>query len=269
MNTHDNDMDQLFRQKLDDFEVEPSANVWAGISAELGNAPKRRSIVPMLRIAAGVAVIISAGLFFLPKKQVGVQPINGHKLAVKPIVKPASVQPAPSQAPTQIPSVNMAVAVQHVAITRPHHSLGTVNRAIAQVPVAGNVPLQPVVAPVQVDPVVNTQAAMIAATTSTNTSTVNNPTMPVASTQIIEKTKDLAPILSTQPANTAVMASVGQVDSDSKPAKKRKFSLGKVLNAAVGLVDKRQDKLIEFSDTDEGEAITGINIGILKVKKVE
>ena len=54
-----------------------------------------------------------------------------------------------------------------------------------------------------------------------------------------------------------------------KPVKKHRIrSLGDVLNVVIAAVDKREDKFIEFSNTDEDDAtITGLNLGIIKVKK--
>jgi hypothetical protein len=53
------------------------------------------------------------------------------------------------------------------------------------------------------------------------------------------------------------------------PAKKHKIrSLGDVFNVMIAAVDKRKDKIIEFSNTDGDDAtITGVNLGIIKVKK--
>jgi hypothetical protein len=40
------------------------------------------------------------------------------------------------------------------------------------------------------------------------------------------------------------------------------------LNVVIAAVDKRKDKVIEFSNTDGDESsITGINLGIIKIKK--
>jgi len=266
MNMHDNDIDKLFRSKLNDFEVEPSANVWAGISTELGNAPKRKSIVPMLRIAAGIAVIISAGLFFLPKKQVVIESTKGPKLAINRGTKPAAVHSTQLQVPVQTPAVNVNPQVRQMAsVPAVKHNMVAVNNTTVQTPANGGVPQQPMVDPVKIDPAVNTQTiANVTTNSNTNKAVVPDPTTP-----IVDHPTDNAPIFNTAKPAVVIAALPANDDNKQEPAKKRRFSLGKVLNAVVGAVDKRQDKLIEFADSDEGETITGINIGILKVKKVE
>jgi hypothetical protein len=46
--------------------------------------------------------------------------------------------------------------------------------------------------------------------------------------------------------------------------------LGGLINALIAKVDRRQDKLIEFSDSDDDDAesnVTGLNLGLIKIKK--
>jgi hypothetical protein len=55
------------------------------------------------------------------------------------------------------------------------------------------------------------------------------------------------------------------------PVKKRGIhSLGSLINTIVAKIDKREDKLIEFTDNEDDDSestITGINLGIIKKKK--
>ena len=69
MNMQDKEFDDLFRSKLDNFELEPSAQVWQNIDNELSGR-KRRSIFPILSIAASVLILLTAGILFIPKKGV-------------------------------------------------------------------------------------------------------------------------------------------------------------------------------------------------------
>jgi hypothetical protein len=45
--------------------------------------------------------------------------------------------------------------------------------------------------------------------------------------------------------------------------------LGGIINTIVAAVDKRDDKLIEFTDNDDddGSRVTAVNLGIFKIKK--
>ena len=67
---------------------------------------------------------------------------------------------------------------------------------------------------------------------------------------------------------------IAQVPIKDKPAQQPKKhgirNFGDIVNLVVAKVDKRKDKVIEFSDDDEdGSSITGINLGVIKVKKGE
>src|ERR1700755_697527 len=93
MNMQDKEFDDLFRSRLDDLEVEPSAQVWAGIDATL-DGKKRRSIIPMLSIAASIVVLIVAAILFIPKSETikpGKKPVKGYvetNHVIQPITKP-------------------------------------------------------------------------------------------------------------------------------------------------------------------------------------
>jgi len=56
---------------------------------------------------------------------------------------------------------------------------------------------------------------------------------------------------------------------DKAAGKKRGISgLGGLINAIVAKVDKREDKLVEFTESnDDGALLSGVNLGLLKIKK--
>jgi hypothetical protein len=257
MNMQDNEMDQLFRSKLDSYEVEPSAKVWANISNELGGPAKRKSIVPMLRIAASVVVVVSAGLFLLNKKQDNVEPTDGKKQAV--VIKPVNpVHPGvptqavdPGRSVTTAQPVNTGAQVRSVINAPVKQELTEVNhKAITP----GN---NTTVDPGQSKIPVNQPPVLIAANT---TDTHAMPDGPISIKTDISTDNSKGSVLA---INNPTVAGDIQI-----PAKKRKATgLGGFLNKVIAAVDKRDDKIIEFTDTDEGEAITGINLGIIKVKK--
>ena len=59
MNMQDKEFDDLFRSKLDDFEMEPTAQVWINIDAEMDGKKRKRSVFFSLRIAASVILLLS------------------------------------------------------------------------------------------------------------------------------------------------------------------------------------------------------------------
>ncbi|CAF1641177.1 unnamed protein product, partial [Didymodactylos carnosus] len=158
------------------------------------------------------------------------------------VVKPdVTVQVKPG---TVTPPVNAATQVQQTIATQPKETIAAVQHttvktpeAVKQDPTAGQE--QPAT---KVD---NTQ--LIAAEVKPK---VNTPTMPEGPIAI--KTAEI-----TDKPVEKVYANVPQEDAatTATPAKKRKIrGLGGLINAAVGLVDKREDKIIEFTDTEEGDS---------------
>lgn len=259
MNMQDKEMDQLFRTKLDNYEIEPSANVWANISNELNQPAQRKSFVPLLRIAASILVLVSAGLFFLPKKQVVTNPPKGNRLAQTPIVKPATpVQPGVNQQTTNpVAPVQPVQPKQQIAAVS-HHTTVQQPAAISPKPEVDMVP--------QVNPANSQQ--LIAAVDNNKTAGTNHamPEGPIKLTPAED-----TPGFITKPANAITASNTPDAGNDEQPpVKKRKaHGLGGFLNKVIAAVDKRDDKIIEFTDTDEGDSVTGINLGILKMKKVK
>lgn len=73
-------------------------------------------------------------------------------------------------------------------------------------------------------------------------------------------------ILIKQPEKAQVLATV---NTTGKAKHKRIRSIGDVVNLVMAKVDKREDKLIQFTDSDDGDEsnVTGINLGIINLKK--
>ena len=266
MNMHDNDIDALFRSKLDGLEAEPSARVWDNISTELhGAGNRRKGFVPLLRIAGSIAVLIAAGLFFLPrnKKVYQAQPIK-NRLVKTTIVKPAVNTPSTVQQPA-----DTATQVQQAAgVSQQPQQLAAVHQAKTRPMIVKTAAKQPAVIPnpVASSTVADNQQALMAAVQ--NKVNVTKPVVP--DTQISPKIIDAEPVTDSKPASVLAAANITDGENDTKPAPAKKHKargFGGILNAMIGVVDKRQDKIIEFTDTDEGDTITGINLGIVKIKK--
>lgn len=268
MNMHDNDIDALFRSKLDELEVEPSAKVWGNISQELHGDKRRKTLIPILRIAASVAVLIAAGLFFLPKHQKAgqTQPVN--RVAKNNPVKTPVAVPQTTAIP-QANTVNTTAQVVQAVISQTQQQLGTVPKVKVRQATnsAVNVTQQPVINPDKTDAIANAQPATVLAAV-TNKIIVTKPVVPDAQTSLKPESATLDVI--TQPATVLAAANIPDDNSNkpASPAKKHKArGFGGILNAMIGVVDKREDKIIEFTDTDEGDTVTGINLGIVKIKK--
>jgi len=263
MEMQDNEFDKLFRSKLDNLEVEPSADVWKGITTELASGQRKRYLFALLSIAASVLILATAGILFIPHSV----KINSPKTVQQVITKTklpdanatkSRLNQASSTTTAKACMNDMSIASGRKIIQHPDKSPGSpddkgliTNTAEFGKPVKTDnqaaLAATPQKQPETVKPVLTDDNAELTAkqTIDEPTALINKPVLPAAQLAIVNK-QDATPL---------------------KP-KHKIHSLGDFLNVVVAAVDKRRDKIIEFSDTDDDEStITGINLGVVKLKK--
>jgi hypothetical protein len=261
MDMQDKELDRLFQQKLDNLEIQPSAGVWQGISSELNADKRKRTLLPLMSAAAGIVLLITAGILFIPKQPLKnngqhhpITEITKTHESVKPPVA-VKIEPVVLPAPTQnkVPVNPVIAPVNNIA--RVNKTKSNLTQSIQQ-PV---VTAQPPVAAHADEPLLANAPAVdyhVVKTDAPDTATRISPKLTIINS---EKTQ---PVLIAQtPAQSG--------PATAKPVKKHRIrSLGDVFNVVIAAVDKRKDKVIEFSNTDEDDAtITGLNLGFIKVKK--
>jgi hypothetical protein len=263
MKTQDKEFDDLFRAKLDGFEMEPHAQVWENIEAELTGKKDKKSIFPMLRIAASIIILVTAGILFIPKKK-AVKPGRPDKnnVAVNQ-VKSSGVKPVDNtRVITPVTKGEPAVKVQ-----------GPVNR------IAGIRHTKKTVAPAtqntqDIQQIAKAKAVKadeqpILAAVSTKADETEQPITLAAETPVTIKQDDTheMPGVQSQP----ILASTPTPASKTvKPVVKKHGirNFGDLVNLVVARVDKRKDKVIEFTDTDDDQTtITGVHFGAIRIKK--
>ena len=260
MNMQDKEFDDLFRSKLGDFEVQPSAEVWQNIDAEL-SGKKKKSIFPILSIAASVLILLIAGVLFIPKKGVVKHNKPDSNLVVK--VNPSMVKPENNAKSANLSEKNQAqLAVVETPVktstqvNRPKIKVNTVEQKEQRSPsIIKSVKSedQPLMAStgsqrqdetIKQGPIELTEVTTATVKQIDDNSAINLPAQPV--------------LASNQPAKT------------TKPVIKKHGirNFGDIVNLVVAKVDKRKDKLIQFSDTDDDESVvSAVHLGALKIKK--
>lgn len=254
MEMQDNEFDQLFNSKLNDFEIEPSAEVWQKVNRELNGKKAKRSIMPYLSIAASVMVLASVSLWFFNQKQQKAQ----HPVKLVKRVKPFKPQTDVNQSTARADISEEQLKQGIVARVKIRTGSGSKRRQVTEqtpqetiiaLPEAKDQKPEPVLAVVPVQKVPVLQPAVPANDVPLSTGLLAN-----NSVEYIEKPID----------------SGKDAPATEKPLmKKRAHGLGGLINTIIAAVDKREDKLIEFTDAnnDEGSRVTGVNLGILKIKK--
>jgi hypothetical protein len=261
MNMQDKEFDDLFRSKLGDFEAQPSAQVWQNIDAELAGK-RKKSIFPILSIAASVLILLTAGILFIPKKGVVKHKKQDTNVIAKvnpSVIKPGNAEPVnPSEkqqeqlAAVETPVKNTTKVNQPKIKINAVEQKEQVSTSIAKIEIVKHEDQSLIASagiPKQVDVVKQDPIELTEATSAENKETVDNSAISLPAQPVLA---------SNQPAKTV------------KPvAKKRGIrSFGDIVNLVVAKVDKRKDKLIQFSDSDDdGSVITAVHLGALKIKR--
>ena len=258
MDMQDKELDRLFQQKLDDLEIQPSAHVWQGINAE-SNAGRRKGILlPLLSAAAGVILLITAGILFIPKQR---GKHNDHPTEIvkthQPVTQPVAVTVKPVVRPTT--AQNKVPANPVIA---PVNTIAHVNKTKSNLTPSVSQPVNPIPSPVTA----HTDEPLLA-----NAPAADYPVVNAAAPDTAARISPKSTIIASGNTQPVLIAQVSPhaVPAIAKSVKKHRIrSLGDIFNVVIAAVDKRKDKVIEFSNTDEDDAtITGLNLGFIKVKK--
>jgi len=250
----DKEFDQLFKDKFDDAQIEPSVNLWANIEAEL--KPKRKRVFPVYWMAAAmVAATLTAALLVFNKEE-KVQ-LQGRTADV---TKPA-VSGREKEKSVDAPVDQIKPLAQHSALVEKGILVSTS-------PARGSVVTD----------------AKKAAQTPDQHALKNNlgvmqPNQVIAhlttkSPTVKESAAEL-PKAKVDPAEVIVMASADvpavtgdEVMNENDMADKRGIrNMGDLINFVVDKVDKREDKLIRFDTDDDNSSLIGINIGMIRFSK--
>lgn len=254
----DKEFDDLFHSKLRNFEVQPSAEVWQSVDAELKG--KKSNVFLMLSIAATVLILLTAGILFIPEKGTVEHNKRDSKIVAKE--KPLVVKSGNNQTvikldkkPEQL--VDIETPLKHTTKVNQSGKKGDiVQRKQASQPIA------------EPETVNANEPPLIAATGTKKPDEVvtQEPIELTDASMTVKKAADNSAInLPSQPA-----LALTQSAKTVKPVLKKHgiHSFGDIVNIVIAKVDKRKDKLIQFSDSDDDESvISAVHLGALKIKR--
>lgn len=237
----DKDIDKLFQERFEAFETVPANLVWDKISVELSEDKSKRRINPTIwKAAASFLIFLSAALWFYRPQEV----IKLHGSSDETVQRIGN--PEPIIATTKSAAKVSQVVVTPVKIIPPnkqklgipaHLKHGEVFLSSQKVESA--VKSSTSNRPITVDMIEPVQIETIYASSPENVPNIAmNTKLDFVESQLIE--------------------------SDSPKIKIK--SIGSLVNFVIAKVDHREDKIIEFADSDEGSEVSGINLGVLKFK---
>lgn len=253
----DKELDKLFQQRFGDLEIEPSAAVWEKITGTMDQKKRRSAFPSFWMAAASIVVLISAGLlYFRPQEVIKLQ--GSTEMAQN--IDENSSRPELNEAP--VSTEEPLNGTQKEESDLPDY--GLVNTSETKPGEYSLVQKTPVTEPEVKAPAA--EPVVIASEPVKKVSQVQ-PKKPVKVPN--RYSGDQSALDVTQPDMMAIADfSEDEVDSDESEVRgQRKIrSIGSLVNFVIAKVDKREDKLIEFKDSDEGSEVSGINLGLVKIK---
>ncbi|MDB4918582.1 hypothetical protein [Mucilaginibacter sp.] len=244
----DKEIDQLFRSEFENFEVEPSQQVWGNITDKLNANKYKKALFPYLSIAASILVMVAIGLYFIPQVKVNTK-------------KPVQILAVKNNSEPKV----IIAPVKDNNLLKPSEKVASVTK-VNKVYKGSIIGIDKETKPVEIT---NKPTEQIAAVVERNNE-ILKPTVPDVETPLSIKTQITEDVPITKP--NALVAQVPQAKIiAATPAKKHRInSLGDLINVVVSKVDKRKDKIIEFTNTEDDEStISGLNLGVIKIKKQE
>lgn len=230
-NIQDKEFDQLFRDRFDGAETEPSANLWENIGTQLGNKPKR--VFPVYWLAAALcAAAVTAGLLFRqPEKRQAIVSV------AQTVVR-------------EHRSANKAVTVIKEKPSVP------VYVASARIPSAS---AKPIALDIK-DETKKDLAAMQPLTLIVH---------PENRTVSVKQKKEELPEPAKETPEELMLASTAADKDDHEASEKHRGirNIGDLVNYVVNKLDKREEKMLKFETNDDESTLIGINIGMIRYNR--
>lgn len=236
----DEELDEIFRRKLESYEDTPSAKTWANISNELRVSDQGRGRTNRIWMAAAsLILLISMGLLLIPKKP----PVRLQATQVwEPEAEQRNEQPKViAVRPRESKSVVFLQRLASIRIESDKHADDYKARGKA---ISENI---------------------------THLSRIQQTELQTTSPTAVVKQEDTPQMLVDErvkvqmPVSEPVLALAEPEHEDAAVNKGKIKSLGDIVNFVVRQVDPRKEKIIEFTNHDEGSSVSSINLGLLKI----
>lgn len=236
----DKEFDQLFKDRFEDAEVQPSADIWGSIAEKL--EPQRRRRLPVYWWSAAAVILVTVGIGLLKPKtgeKIRLQSkgeIAGAEVILKDTVSlPADQALISSVAAEDQDTMNVSTPL---VIAPRYDAAEEKNNLFA-------------VQPNPVDSRPDTKKPE-----------------PVALGNAEQKDKTIV-------ADEVMIARADlPVNNDTEMATEASFqehkgirNVGDLVNFVVNKVDKRENKIVQFDTDDDNSSLISLNLGIIKFSK--
>jgi len=254
----DKEFDQLFKDRFEEAEITPSADLWNNINEKLTVKPKRIFPVYWIAIAAAITAAVTFGLLFHKTEKVQLTNTAAITSAAKTDEPIASKNEA-AQENDVLPSADLKESFHtaNVKVLPAGITKRTENKAKAENYVADQF---------------NAKKDLMAMQPSQHVSHLDTKEATLKQEKINFQIAHPVPAEEIMIANADVSPSVDKQESkdeaviESKQQESKGIrNIGDLVNYVVDKVDKREEKFIKFkTDEDDNSSIVGLNIGMFK-----
>lgn len=247
----DKDFDAFFKSSFEDFEVTPATDSWAKVSKKI-DKPTRKKFSLFWMAAASIVIVLGIGvsLYTKPTEVIKLHP-DGEKEMM------ANVTQEEKAVVGTVPVVSETIAKP---LQKPVKNIAKNSKTITESKLAKKTVIEiqkPVDEPVETDLELVKNVKPLRAKLATER---------LLEQEEINKLKASA---TTDLANNNNQ-NLAEIESITEfPTRRARISsMGDLVNFVVAKVDKREEKIIKMSKTEESDnEITGINLGLFKFRK--
>jgi hypothetical protein len=243
----DKELDKLFQRGFEEAEFQPSEKVWGKIAAKMdGESTVRKPLPVFWMAAASVVVLIGATMWF--KQPVEVIRLQGAPQQMVQDARESDVQIVAPEAPIIEPEQTIIKGFDFSKLTASEpNSLNTPGEVTLPERIVEEAP----------------RHELIAVNQSRKSPELAQGGKEVS---VPRYSGDQSQLDVTQP-DLIASADLPEEDvpSESTPLKRVRGIAG-IINMVISKVDHREDKIIEFKDGEEGSEVSGINLGLIRLK---
>lgn len=242
----DKDFDQLFKDRFEDAEIQPSAGLWSNINKEIAPQKKRTSPIRWMA-AASVVVTLSLLLFFNKAEKIQ---LHGKAAIASTYTEP--LVPIVEDSKDPIRKSDSAVKATEPSTIESHQRPEAQKSLVAMQPLRSPSHLYDVEPEVKLLETALPISAELPEVEVTLASSGNADGTIGPATAIKEESAGIK-----EESSEAMLA--------AQPVRNRIRNAGDLLNFVVDKLDKREEKILQFeTDEDDNSSLIAINIGPFK-----
>lgn len=258
----DKEFNGFFKSSFEDFEVSPTSQSWDKIAKELDRKPSKKYLVFWIAAANVVVLLgIGIGLFTKPNELI--------KLKAKPVQNTIANHEQHTKVEAfaeQITASKTKITAQIERVEDQILLASTDQKEVNAQQLETNINEMNVTAKADVLVIANTNEGIARVKPSKRIQSVAQQMIVDVSTQNNINSYNIRKI-------TLAQKTIDETLPENNTFNRKKLkikSVGDLVNFIVAQVDKRDDKIIKISKTDESDnEITGINLGLFKFSKAE